>query len=84
MRIVTVIALLALSTPALAQQAAPAPAAPPKEKKICRSLDVTGSMMAKRTCHTREEWRQIDDANGEDARRTLDSRRLGTDGSSRN
>ncbi len=77
MRFVTAIALFALSAPALAQDGAPAPApaAPAKEKKICRTLDVTGSMMPKRTCRTREEWRQVDDANDEDARRTLNGRR---------
>ncbi|MDQ0249314.1 Spy/CpxP family protein refolding chaperone [Sphingomonas kyeonggiensis] len=82
MRFVTFAALLALSAPALAQQTdtAPAPASPVKEKKICRALDVTGSIMSKRTCHTREEWRQIDDSNGDNAQRTLGNRRAGATG----
>lgn len=37
--------------------------APPKEKKICRSVEVTGSIMPKSTCHTKAEWAQIDAAN---------------------
>jgi hypothetical protein len=37
--------------------AAPAaPAAPVKEKKICRSEEVTGSIMPKRVCRTKAEW----------------------------
>ena len=36
---------------------------PPSEKKICRSVEVTGSIMPKRTCHTKAEWAQIDTAN---------------------
>jgi hypothetical protein len=42
---------------------AAAPAAPVKEKKTCRVEASTGSMMAKRTCHTAAEWAAIDRAN---------------------
>ena len=43
---------------------APAPAVPPvKEKKICREQETTGSLMRSRTCHTKAEWEQIDEAN---------------------
>ncbi len=84
MRFVIVTVLLALSSPALAQQAAPAPAAPVKEKKICRSLAVTGSIMGKRECHTPAEWSQIDNANSDDAKRALGARRTGMDGLGRN
>lgn len=56
--------LLALA-PAIGQEAAPVantiPAA--AEKKVCRSEQVTGSMMPKRTCHTRADWAAIDQAN---------------------
>jgi hypothetical protein len=44
----------------------------PKEKKICRSLEVTGSIMPKRTCHTKAEWAQIDATNAADARQFAD------------
>jgi hypothetical protein len=44
----------------------------PKEKKLCRSLEVTGSIMPKRTCHTKAEWAQIDAANAADARQFAD------------
>lgn len=60
MRLVPVFALLVLSAPAFAFQAAdPAtqPAAEkPAEKKICRSVAKTGSIMNKRECHTKAEW----------------------------
>lgn len=35
-------------------------AKPVKEKKICRSTEVTGSLFAARECHTAAEWKQID------------------------
>jgi hypothetical protein len=46
--------------------------APPAEKKLCRSLEVTGSIMPKRTCHTKAEWAQIDAANAADTRQFAD------------
>jgi hypothetical protein len=57
-----------LSTPALAIQdntATPAAdgAKPVKPKKICRQDVDTGSIMTVSTCHTREEWAEIDKAN---------------------
>ncbi|MFC0203066.1 hypothetical protein [Novosphingobium soli] len=65
---------LVLCSPAVqAQDAAKtAPAAPPKEKKICRSEQKTGSMMTKRTCHTAAEWSAIDQNNATSARRFMD------------
>ena len=59
----------ALPTALLAQETAPAPAAPapaatqapPEEKPSCRSYRVTGSIMpGKRICHTKVEWADID------------------------
>lgn len=52
----------ALAQQGTAPQAAATDAAKP-EKKICRKEIVTGSMMAKRTCHTAAEWAQIDQTN---------------------
>jgi len=76
MRFVPVIALLALSTAAYAQDAAPSPAPTPvKEKQVCRNMAVTGSIMGRRICHTAAEWRQIDGTNSDSARRALDSSR---------
>jgi len=71
-KLMTLAALCAFSS-ALYAQAAPAPAAekPVKEKKICRQEDVTGSIMMARTCHTKEEWAQIDAANSRNAQHTL-------------
>lgn len=85
MRAVMTIGLAALLTsPALAggqQDDAPKP---PKEKKICRSEQTTGSYFAKRTCHTREEWKAIDSSNGDDAHVVLDAaRRQQTDATMR-
>ena len=53
--------LLALAA-ALVQsaEAAPPPAAPAKpEKKVCRSMVMSGSIMPKRACMSREEWAKL-------------------------
>lgn len=52
----------AVSAGAAAQKPEPAPS-PAKEKKVCRSESVTGSMMPHRTCRTVSEWKQQDEAN---------------------
>jgi hypothetical protein len=54
--------------------------APPKEKKLCRSLEVTGSIMPKHSCHTKAEWAQIDAANAADARQFADRPHSSIDG----
>ena len=41
--------------------AAPAEAAAPPAKKICRKLTNTGSILGKRTCRTPEEWAALDE-----------------------
>jgi hypothetical protein len=60
-----------LSGPVMAQDnvAAPADASvkPAKEHKICREDVNTGSIMPHRTCHTREEWAEIDKADAANA-----------------
>lgn len=48
-------ALQAQSTSSDAAAAKPAV----KEKKICRTEDDTGSIVPKRTCHTKAEWDAI-------------------------
>jgi hypothetical protein len=76
MRFVAILALFALSAPAFAQDAPPSPKPEPvKERKVCRVIEVTGSMMGKRECHTPTEWRQIQNANSDAAGRALNSRR---------
>lgn len=47
------------------QQAEPAaqPAPPAAERKICRAVLPTGSIMAKRICLTRTEWAEFGDRN---------------------
>ncbi|MGN6620693.1 MAG: hypothetical protein ACTHKR_06490 [Sphingomonas sp.] len=82
MRVMMTIAITALLTsPAVAGQQ-DKDAKPPKEKKICRSEQTTGSYLPKRTCHTAEEWKAIDGTNADDARATLDQAQRQTAGSS--
>lgn len=83
MKFAVLFACVAFAAPALAQQAAPTPAATDAkpEKKVCRMVDTTGSIMGKRECHTKDEWRQISAANSERAGRALDNRgRMGGNG----
>ena len=53
------------ASPAVAQDTSstnpPPPPAP--EKKICKTIVPTGSMMGKRFCLTKAEWRQFDEIN---------------------
>lgn len=51
---------------------APAPAKPVKPRMICKTDSETGTRMAKRVCHTWEEWRKIDDATSDQAKLLLD------------
>ncbi len=61
---------LILASPAWADDKPAAPK-PPKPKKICRTLDVTGSMIAQSVCHTADEWKQIDEQNQRDVDNTM-------------
>lgn len=61
-------ALLIVALPAIAAaQSAPTPtatAAPSTpEKKICRRMETTGSIMGTRECHTKSEWAAMAEAN---------------------
>ena len=51
-----------------------APAKPVKEKKICRGIVPTGSMMAKRFCLTKTEWEEFNRLNEEDQDKALSKR----------
>jgi hypothetical protein len=57
--LVSVVAFLAASTAQAAEPPSPAPATqtpPAKEKKICRTDQLIGSMIPKRVCKTKLEW----------------------------
>lgn len=43
----------------------------PKEKKICRTEERTGSIMMHTSCHTEQEWADIDAANRRGAEHAL-------------
>lgn len=72
------IAVLALlSTSAIAAETNPTETtntAQPKEKKLCRKVAVTGTILGgKKVCRTRADWAAVDQANGENATRARDS-----------
>jgi hypothetical protein len=33
----------------------------PSEKKVCRTLKITGSRLGERVCLTREEWKRVEE-----------------------
>lgn len=43
------------------------------EQKVCRSVEQTGSVMRKRVCLTKAEWKEIDERNREQARNSMDN-----------
>lgn len=59
------VSLLAASPDAATQAAVPAPT-PVKERKICHDEPETGSLISKRTCHTKAEWDAIAKASQHD------------------
>jgi hypothetical protein len=61
---------LGAAVPAIAQDnhAANATGAPAEEKKICRRVEETGSIVPlRRVCHTKNEWAAIDHKNEREA-----------------
>jgi len=61
----TLIPAAALAAPA--EKASPVYAAGVQAKdsqKVCRNIETTGTRMAKRACHTREEWKKIEKLQG--------------------
>lgn len=46
-------------------------------KPLCRNESTTGSMFAKKTCHSKEEWAAIDLANAADVERISNARKAG-------
>lgn len=79
--IATVAMMLSLAaSPAVQAQAGSTPAAKP-EKKICRRIETTGSLLpGKSTCHTKSEWAQIDQSNSEGVSAAQSSIRMGAGG----
>ncbi|SKB40325.1 hypothetical protein [Sphingopyxis flava] len=72
LRILSLAALLA-GAPAAAQAAAPDKASadkPDADKKICKREIATGSIMSRRTCHTKAEWDQLEARGKADLDRT--------------
>lgn len=70
--------LFSLTTlPARAEEPTPAasPAPTAKPKRVCRREVETGTIIAKYTCHTKEEWVAIDAQNQANAQNALDNRR---------
>lgn len=65
-RFVPVVLGLIAASPLAAQASSPAaqvtPAAAPGDKKVCRRVEVTGSMMPERVCRTRAQWAAVNDA----------------------
>lgn len=53
---------------------------PVKEKKVCRSLTPTGSIMATRVCNTAAAWQKFDGITAEGAQQTRDVYRMTTTG----
>lgn len=49
---------------------------PVKEKKICRSLTPTGSIMATRVCNTAAAWHKFDGITADGAQQTRDAYRM--------
>lgn len=78
MKLIMLCALAAVATPAIAQDAAaPAPEAK-SDKKICRMVAQTGSiLLRKKYCLTREEWAKLSAATSDRAARAMDQRTLG-------
>ena len=66
MKLFRAFAMLALvaGIPAAIAQDAPqaAPEKPAEEKKICRAVTPTGSVMSKRVCLTAAEWKKLNAA----------------------
>lgn len=61
--------VVALAAPAIAQETPagtgtqteqPKPAKKPKEKRICRQFEVSGSRMSQSVCKTQAEWAKYD------------------------
>jgi hypothetical protein len=64
------------AVPAIAQETPVSAPAPDPDKKVCRTITPTGSIMGKRFCLTKAEWKKLNEINGANAETGLDGRRL--------
>ena len=64
--LLSVLAAMALASGDGQSAAKPAPAPAKADRKVCRTVDTTGTIMGgTKTCHTKAEWAAIDQANGD-------------------
>ena len=70
----TFLALAMLATAFSGAVAKDQPPSAKDDKQICRLEAESGTILQKRVCHTRAEWKQIEDANAGD--RANDQRRM--------
>lgn len=62
------------ASPAIAQEKAAA--TPDPERKICKMITPTGTIMGKRFCLTKAEWQQLNDINARNVDQGLSGRKL--------
>ena len=67
------LALLAAAQSSQAAQPSQTMAAANAEKKICRSVEKTGSLLRKKVCFTEQEWQAIDKRNRNNADQMTDA-----------
>ena len=67
------IAILAAAQASQTAQPGQTMAAANSEKKVCRSMDVTGSMLRKKVCLTEQEWQAFDKQNRNNADQMTDT-----------
>lgn len=81
MPMVALAATMTVCSAASAQDAAVAkPAQPAKEKKTCRAMVPTGTLMATRVCNTAAAWREFDGITAEGANQFRAAMRMTTTG----
>jgi hypothetical protein len=78
--ILTITAMALLSTAATAQDKAKTQSAQSAEKKTCRYLMPTGSIMATRVCNTAAAWKKFDDYTADGADQFRATYRMSTTG----
>ena len=58
----------------IAAQGTQAPASDDSQKKVCKRVETTGTILPKRDCRTKAEWAAIAEANAKNAERYARSR----------
>lgn len=71
---IQIVAMLMLQAAPVADPAPKTTAPPAAEKKICRTSSDIGSLVPKKTCHSKAEWQAM--AEGEAKRTRLEDRTL--------